>query len=456
MKSYSYDALGNILNKSDVGKYIYDGSSSLTWAATYANPDAVTKAGAQVFGYDNSGNLISDSIFNYSWNYKNQLLRSIKTGKSVNYTYDENGQRILKAVAASSTIKTYYPNQYTEKENGIFRDRIYLGDTNIATIKNGTIYYNHSDQLGSSSIETNTTGQIVESLDYYPFGSVRLDEKTSSYEANHKYTGKELDEETNLYYYGARYYNGKIGRFVSEDPAYLAVGDKNKIKQITDQELQQYLSDPQNLNSYSYVKNNPLIAIDSNGEWVEYIISERNTIKLGNWANNLYDNNSVARYAMDHPYQTGAVMGVVGGALVAGGVVAAGGSITCGILCGGAAATVTTAGGTVAATQEDKIQKAANSIINITSKGMLHIQKYHSLDSSITLQENKSFFMNFKDIPNLLEQAKNAATTLQSNGNFIRTIDAGKAIGWDRNSQSFTSIYTVVTNKLGDLVTTFP
>jgi RHS repeat-associated protein len=266
-QAYSYDALGNILNKSDVGKYVYDGSSSATWAATYTNPDAVTKAGAQVFGYDNSGNLISDGIFNYSWNYKNELLSSNKIGKAVSYAYDENGQRILKSVTVGSTIKTYYPNQYTEKENGISRDRIYLGDTNIATIKNNVIYYSHSDQLGSSSIETNAAGQIVESLDYYPFGSVRLDEKTSTYEDNHKYTGKELDEETNLYYYGARYYNGKIGRFVSVDPAYSAVGNAGQLKSKTGLDLKTYLSNPQAQNSYSYATNNPLIYIDKTGNF---------------------------------------------------------------------------------------------------------------------------------------------------------------------------------------------
>jgi RHS repeat-associated protein len=455
-QTYSYDALGNILNKSDVGKYVYDGSNSLTWAATYANPQAVTKitsllsdvtgAGTQVFGYDNAGNLTSDGIFNYSWNYKNELLSSNKTGKAVNYTYDENGQRIFKSVTAGSTIKTYYPNQYTEKENGIFRDRIYLGDTNIATIKNGTIYYNHADQLGSSSIETNAAGQIVESLDYYPFGSVRLDEKTSGYEDNHKYTGKELDEETNLYYYGARYYNGKIGRFVSEDPAYLAVGDKNKIKQITGQELQQYLSDPQGLNNYSYVKNNPLIAIDPNGEWVEYIIGEKNTVALGNWANNLYDNNSVARYAMDHPYQTGAVMGVVGGALVAGGIVAAGGSITCGILCGSAAATVATIGGTAATTEGDKIQKATNGlnigqsfgklgnvIENQSGKimGFNRNGNFHGLDQAITRGVSPQM---------ILETTKNPLVTLEQSGGNILYLTRQAA---------------VVLNQAGKVVTTY-
>jgi RHS repeat-associated protein len=136
---------------------------------------------------------------------------------------------------------------------------------------NSTIF-NHADQLGSSSIETNAAGQIVESLDYYPFGSVRLDEKTSSYEDNHKYTSKELDEETNLYYYGARYYNGKIGRFVSEDPAYLAVGDNKRLEEETGLRLDKYLQNSQNLNSYSYTINNPLKYVDEKGKWFDIVV----------------------------------------------------------------------------------------------------------------------------------------------------------------------------------------
>jgi len=65
----------------------------------------------------------------------------------------------------------------------------------------------------------------------------------------------------------ARYYNGKIGRFVSQDSAYLSVGDYNQLKQITGLKLEQYLSDPQGFNSYAYARNNPLIYIDEDGRF---------------------------------------------------------------------------------------------------------------------------------------------------------------------------------------------
>ena len=63
----------------------------------------------------------------------------------------------------------------------------------------------------------------------------------------HKFTGQELDSESGLYYYGARYYDPEIGRFISPDSI-----------------VQDY-TDPQTLNRYSYCRNNPLIYIDPNG-----------------------------------------------------------------------------------------------------------------------------------------------------------------------------------------------
>ena len=117
------------------------------------------------------------------------------------------------------------------------------------------IIYHHSDHLGSSSIDTDETGAIVELIDYYPFGTPRLNENPGDYENDYKFTGKELDEDTDLYYYGARYYDAKIGRFVAIDPVAL----KNPTK---------VLSDPQQLNTYSYTRNNPLKYVDPEGEMI--------------------------------------------------------------------------------------------------------------------------------------------------------------------------------------------
>jgi RHS repeat-associated protein len=85
---------------------------------------------------------------------------------------------------------------------------------------------------------TDASRNKVFQRDYYPFGTELM---VSGYGTDYRYTGKELDSETGLYYYGARYYDPKIGRFISVDP----------VKDYT--------------NPYSYVRNNPLNATDPSG-----------------------------------------------------------------------------------------------------------------------------------------------------------------------------------------------
>jgi RHS repeat-associated protein len=79
---------------------------------------------------------------------------------------------------------------------------------------------------------------------------------------DHKYTGKELDEDTGLYYYGARYYNASLGIFISQDPVYLGLGTGNL----------SILHDPQSLNSYSYARNNPIANNDPTGEFWNFVL----------------------------------------------------------------------------------------------------------------------------------------------------------------------------------------
>ena len=108
---------------------------------------------------------------------------------------------------------------------------------------NTTSYY-HSDHLGSSSIITDANGSLVQYLEYTPYGTVARNEGTDL--AKHKFTGKELDS-TGLYFYGARYYDPEIGRFITADT------------------IVQAPYDPQSLNRYSYCRNNPINYTDPTG-----------------------------------------------------------------------------------------------------------------------------------------------------------------------------------------------
>src|SRR3989338_10753812 len=86
-------------------------------------------------------------------------------------------------------------------------------------------------------------------------------------DTNYRFTGQGLDKETDLYYYGQRYYNPNTGRFMQKDPV-LKDGsiDVNFLNKETKEEMNEFLSNPQRLNDYSYVLNNPVKYTDPTGE----------------------------------------------------------------------------------------------------------------------------------------------------------------------------------------------
>ena len=122
-----------------------------------------------------------------------------------------------------------------------------------------TTYYFLTDHLGSVDVVLDDEGNVVERADYLPYGSDRLQiADTDTPDTDYKFTGKELDDETGLMYYGARYYDSGLGRFISFDPLLLNEGGKP---------LESVLPNPQALNPYSYVTNNPVRFVDETGEY---------------------------------------------------------------------------------------------------------------------------------------------------------------------------------------------
>ncbi|QQS58746.1 RHS repeat-associated core domain-containing protein [Candidatus Peregrinibacteria bacterium] len=113
------------------------------------------------------------------------------------------------------------------------------------------LIYHHTDHLSGASVDTDNNGNILQLTDYYPYGNERIEETTTDFHNDYTYTGKERDEDTDLLYYEARYYNSNIARFISIDPW---AGD---------------LTDPQSLNKYAYVRNNPLKYVDPTGNFFE-------------------------------------------------------------------------------------------------------------------------------------------------------------------------------------------
>ena len=113
------------------------------------------------------------------------------------------------------------------------------------TTKEETFFY-HSDHLGSTSYITDDKANITQYDAYLPYGELLVDEHSSSEELPYKFNGKELDEETGLYYYGARYMDPKISMWLGVDPL-----------------TEKYIS----VSGYVYCIGNPIRFVDPNGCW---------------------------------------------------------------------------------------------------------------------------------------------------------------------------------------------
>ncbi len=167
------------------------------------------------------------------WDDDNRLTKTVDTtsGASVStqYHYDAKGMRIVKEgpYGKSIYIDTGYVESGAPQTAPIVSNHIFVGNTRVASVvkhteeKNPATYYYASDHLGSSSVLTTNTGRYHERIEYLPYGEVWVEDKATSdgYSTPYKFTGKELDTETGLYYFGARYYDAKISRWISTDPA---------------------------------------------------------------------------------------------------------------------------------------------------------------------------------------------------------------------------------------------
>ena len=134
------------------------------------------------------------------------------------------------------------------------------GVTNRSTFENHVFYF-HPDHLGSSSYVTDESAGLTEHLEYFASGETWVNEHPGqSTPVPYQYGGKELDDETGLYYYyyGARYYNPRTSRWQSTDPA---------LPKYLDGEPNNGVYAPVNLALYTYTANNPIKFVDQNGLW---------------------------------------------------------------------------------------------------------------------------------------------------------------------------------------------
>jgi len=282
---FTYDELGNRTSKTLGGTtttYPYDGSKNrLT---------SLTGAEQSTFSYDDIGRLIGETrvlpeaIFAdafesgdtsawsstmakstpmvtqnwvYTFNAADQLTQAAHHGQVVgDYVYDGDNLRVAKTVGDVTVYYLRDPQGNTlaeyDQDDTFFAiaEYIYVNGRQIAkVVRDGDgaddFRFFHADQLGSALVITDDEGASVWTGDYLPFGG----EDSSEGEVDrYRFTQHELDNQTGFLYAKARFYDPRIGRFISTDPVGGSVGNS------------------QSWNRYAYVGNNPLAFIDPDGE----------------------------------------------------------------------------------------------------------------------------------------------------------------------------------------------
>ena len=170
------------------------------------------------------------------------------------YTYDGDGRR-----AKKSNGKLYWygigaePLAESDLSGNVSEEYIFFGGERIArrVVSPSSVSYYFADHLGTSRVivQANATTACYEA-DFTPYGKERV--ITNTCPQNYKFTGKERDTESNLDYFGARFYSWSFGRFHSPDLPF----------------IDQKPGNPQSWNLYGYARNNPLIFIDPTGNEV--------------------------------------------------------------------------------------------------------------------------------------------------------------------------------------------
>ena len=226
-EAYSYDANGN---RKGAGVVVQDNRVASDGEFSYAydkNGAMVSRtniaSGAQTtYKYDHRGRLVEVNEFDNAHNPLSQ----------VRFTYDFLDRRIG-VETSSETIRTVYagPNAWADFDDSGNLVTKYLqgtqGDEPWARFRpgEGTAWY-LSDRLGTIHDLTDAAGAVQDHLEYDSFGAVTV-ETDAAFGDRFKFTGREFDATTGLYYYRARYYDPGMGRFISEDPAGFRAGDAN-------------------------------------------------------------------------------------------------------------------------------------------------------------------------------------------------------------------------------------
>jgi RHS repeat-associated protein len=278
--TWTFDARGNRLTEQKYAGGVSEGNTALEY---YDYSDLIKSRGTWQFNYDKNGNMISrgtdgtwngssytwasDSgeLWEYGYDLSNRLISVKKSAAGTDglkeiaaYVYDIRGLRVESiktgsadedgSSATDSGTTTYY--QYglngellwtddgTTQEKYIYARATIWAEV-LTTDGESATYYHHTDHTGTTECITDAGGTVVWDASYEAYGKLVHENGTVSFKAS--FTGKQIDEDTGLYYFNARWYDADLGRFVTEDPA------------------------RDGTNWYEYCKNNPLKYMDPTG-----------------------------------------------------------------------------------------------------------------------------------------------------------------------------------------------
>jgi RHS repeat-associated protein len=294
-ETYSYDPIGNILSMAHrVGsgswtrRYSYAEPSQIVAGETGNRLTATSLPGDPALGpfsgtyaHDAHGSMtVMPHLASLTWDEDDRLRSTARqpaagggTPQTAYYGYDAAGQRVRKITdqqaAAGQTVTRKTERAYL---GGIEIYREYAADGTTITLARETLHladgehtiglvetrtagsdkapaqlvrYQHSNHLGSAVLELDDESGIISYEEYFPFGSTSYQAVTSQTELpkRYRYTGKERDEENDLYYHGARYFAPWLGRWTSADPKGIDGGH----------------------NMYAYARDNPCVWVDDDG-----------------------------------------------------------------------------------------------------------------------------------------------------------------------------------------------
>jgi RHS repeat-associated protein len=259
-------------------KHIYIGSqrivSKLGDLASYgADPRRIPYAGTEADGvsvdyqtkYNRQQQVIKDNYANFGVPYNGEDTNDYVNGQgfSCNDVAETSAARAKAARAIDGNLTLLNLGGTRQSSSKLALPSLAQGFKPNDDYEKMQFYYN-PDQLGSSSYITNLDGEVVQHIEYVPFGEAFIEERNNTWNTPYLFNAMEYDEETGMYYYGARYYEPRISLWMSVDP--ISIYDPRNSENYLDGEHNDGVYNYRNLNPYIYCYQSPISLVDPNGK----------------------------------------------------------------------------------------------------------------------------------------------------------------------------------------------